>query len=178
MMSTLLKFAICVAGIGSIAALPAEAGGWHGRGFGHGHGFWHGHGHGFGHGSPRIGVFIGGPAFFPPPRVFHPRPALIYAPPVIYSAPVWSPPVVYSAPRIIYSEPPVYIERNDLQRPQYVQPPVSVAPQAPPPPQVSAAAPPAFDWFFCVDSNTFYPYVRECATPWQRVPAQPSSIPR
>lgn len=28
-------------------------------------------------------------------------------------------------------------------------------------------------WFFCASSNTYYPYVRECAEPWQRVAPTP-----
>ena len=34
-------------------------------------------------------------------------------------------------------------------------------------------APSQQDWFFCPSSNSYYPYVRECASGWQRVPAQP-----
>ena len=33
-------------------------------------------------------------------------------------------------------------------------------------PQTTAAAP---TWFFCPDSQTYYPYAQSCATPWQRV---------
>ena len=29
------------------------------------------------------------------------------------------------------------------------------------------------DWYYCPDSNAYYPYVRECPDGWQRVPAQP-----
>ena len=28
-------------------------------------------------------------------------------------------------------------------------------------------------WYFCPDSNTYYPYVKECASPWQRVEPKP-----
>ncbi|MDH3319437.1 MAG: hypothetical protein OEO84_07070 [Betaproteobacteria bacterium] len=24
-------------------------------------------------------------------------------------------------------------------------------------------------WYFCADSKTYYPYVKQCASPWQRV---------
>jgi len=30
-------------------------------------------------------------------------------------------------------------------------------------------------WYFCPESNTYYPYVRECPDGWQKVPAQPPS---
>lgn len=30
-------------------------------------------------------------------------------------------------------------------------------------------------WYFCPESNTYYPYVRECQGGWQTVPAQPPS---
>jgi hypothetical protein len=39
--------------------------------------------------------------------------------------------------------------------------------------QAPAAQPIASDvgswWYYCNDSRTYYPYVRECASPWQRV---------
>lgn len=28
-------------------------------------------------------------------------------------------------------------------------------------------------WYFCPDSNTYYPYVNRCASPWHRVAPQP-----
>ena len=28
-------------------------------------------------------------------------------------------------------------------------------------------------WYFCPDSDTYYPYVKECASPWHRVAPQP-----
>jgi len=29
-------------------------------------------------------------------------------------------------------------------------------------------------WYFCPDSQTYYPYVKQCASPWHRVAPQPS----
>jgi len=29
-------------------------------------------------------------------------------------------------------------------------------------------------WYFCPDSDTYYPYVKQCASPWHRVEPQPS----
>lgn len=28
-------------------------------------------------------------------------------------------------------------------------------------------------WYFCPDSKTYYPYVKQCASPWQRVVPHP-----
>jgi len=39
-----------------------------------------------------------------------------------------------------------------------------------PGPQASAAAP---TWFYCADSQTYYPYAHTCASPWQRVAPHP-----
>jgi hypothetical protein len=47
--------------------------------------------------------------------------------------------------------PPVYVERSD------------VVPQGP------------GTWYFCRESNTYYPYVKQCPGGWTRVPAQPSN---
>jgi hypothetical protein len=66
------------------------------------------------------------------------------------------------------------------QPPYYAYPPVVVAPAQPPVyiEQNSAPAPVASaesdgNWYYCADSNGYYPYVKECAAAWQRVPAQP-----
>ena len=39
-----------------------------------------------------------------------------------------------------------------------------------------SSAPPAV-WYYCPDSNAYYPYVKECPGGWQTVPAQPPSAP-
>ncbi len=66
--------------------------------------------------------------------------------------------------------------------PAYGYPPVAVAPASPPAyveqgaaPLASAPAQPAESWYYCADSKTYYPYVKECPAGWQRVPAQPPS---
>lgn len=71
-------------------------------------------------------------------------PAWYYPPPAYY----------YPAPVVVQSQPPVYIERA----------PVQTAP---------AAAAPEQYWYYCTDSKTYYPYVKQCASPWQRVSPQP-----
>jgi len=63
--------------------------------------------------------------------------------------------------------------------PAYYYPPAYVAPAAPPVyveryEQQGAPAPSAEQyWYYCPDSKTYYPYVRDCRSPWQRVPARP-----
>jgi hypothetical protein len=68
--------------------------------------------------------------------------------------PAWyyPPPVYYYAPPVVTvpAAPPVYLERGEAQAPA-----------------------PEHYWHYCPDSKTYYPYVRECETPWQRVPPRP-----
>ena len=52
------------------------------------------------------------------------------------------------------SGPPVYFEQGGEG---------DIAPQA--------------DWYYCAESKTYYPYVKQCAGEWQRVPAQPPPNP-
>ena len=47
--------------------------------------------------------------------------------------------------------PPVYVERSD------------VVPEGP------------GTWYYCRESNNYYPYVKQCPGGWTRVPAQPSN---
>jgi len=54
------------------------------------------------------------------------------------------------------STPPVYIERG----------------------QPADPSAPSDVWYYCPDSKTYYPYVKECPGGWQTVPAQPPSEPR
>jgi hypothetical protein len=147
------------------APAKADRGGHRGHGYGYGYG--HVHGHGGGHhwnGGPRIGVYVPAPVYRPhhyaPPRVYYAPPPVYHAPRVIHSAPlVYVPPVVHSSRSY---PPPVYVERNDL----------AAIPPAPAPVADTAS------WFFCADSNTYYPYVTQCATPWERVVPTPPSAGR
>ena len=65
-----------------------------------------------------------------------------------YWGPWWMvpPPVYYSSPIVIEREEPVII-----------QPTVA----------------PTEYWYYCRPTNTYYPYVKECSTNWEKVPAQP-----
>lgn len=80
--------------------------------------------------------------------------------PGYYPAPYYAyPPYPYPVPAYGYppsSPPPVYIEQSH-------------------PPAAAAPAQPQGEWYYCGDSKAYYPYVRECAGAWQRVPAQPPS---
>lgn len=64
---------------------------------------------------------------------------------VFIAAPVYAP-LFYPAPSFTYLPPPVYIEQ----------------------------APTTAYWYFCPESNAYYPYVRECPGGWQPVLPQPS----
>jgi hypothetical protein len=69
-----------------------------------------------------------------------------------------------------YAPPPVY----------YYPAPVVTAPAAPAAyveRSPSAAAQPAeYYWYYCADSQTYYPYVQQCATEWQRVSPRPPGM--
>lgn len=79
-----------------------------------------------------------------------------YAYPRYYYPPVYYPPVV-----VVPAPPPVYVER-------YVERQYSYAPPAP-------AAPAQPDWYYCADSQAYYPHARECPSGWQRVTPHPST---
>lgn len=66
----------------------------------------------------------------------------------------------YSYPPLIATPatPPVYIERSDV-------------PQA----QSQASN---YWWYYCRDPQGYYPYVKQCPTGWQQVPARPPDLDR
>jgi len=66
----------------------------------------------------------------------------------------YPPPAYYYPPAPVYVQPPAptqYVEQSDT------------VPQGP------------GTWYFCRESNTYYPYVKQCPGGWTRVPAQPSN---
>lgn len=141
----LLLAALLLGAITSEAALAQHRGGGH-----------------FRHG-PRIGVYIGAPllaySFYRP----------FYYPPYYY------PPVYYPPVAVVPPAPPVYIEQ-----PQVVPPPVQLqSPGNAPEPQTFQPADQApqssgtYMWYFCPDSKTYYPYVKQCPSAWQPVTPQP-----
>lgn len=95
------------------------------------------------HHGARVGVFIGAPLAFAPWPYYHPY----------YHDPYYSRPIVIQEQPVIYTEQAPAIQ-------------AAPAPMAPPPgPQVQQQN----FWFFCQDTQTYYPHVQNCATPWQRV---------
>ena len=83
-----------------------------------------------------------------------PRIGLYFGPGYYYP-----PPYYYAPPPVIVqpAAPPVYIEQS----------PPAIAAPAPAPAQPSM-------WYYCADSRSYYPYVKECAGGWQQVAPQPS----
>jgi hypothetical protein len=70
-----------------------------------------------------------------------------------YRSPYYYPP--YAPVVVAPSSPPVYVERNDLQ---------------------STPDGAGSYWYYCPDTKSYYPYVKECPSPWQRVePGTPNS---
>lgn len=76
--------------------------------------------------------------------------------------------VVIGAPFYPWYYPPYYY-------PPY--PPVVAAPAAPPSyieqGGAQSAPPRTSYWYYCAESKTYYPYVKECPGGWQRVAPQP-----
>jgi hypothetical protein len=68
-----------------------------------------------------------------------------------YPAYAYYPPAYYYPP-VAYSSPPVYVERGDAYTP---------------PDQATGY------WYYCPGAQAYYPYVRQCAGGWQRVPPRP-----
>jgi len=92
-----------------------------------------------------VGVVIGAPLYWGG-WGYYPRPYPYYYPPAYYY-----PPVVVSPPA-----PTVYIERPDNVR---------AAPERTPQDY----------WYYCPESEAYYPYVKQCAKGWQRVTPQPQN---
>ena len=98
------------------------------------------------HSRVRVGFFVGVPLVG-----LH-----YYYPPYYASYPPYYPsyyPPYYPPAVVVQQQPTVYIEQGG-------------APAA-------APAPAANYWYYCAGSRAYYPYVKECAGGWQRVPPQP-----
>ncbi len=93
-----------------------------------------------GHHGARVGVYIGAPLLFSPWPYYR----------SYYHDPY------YSRPIVIQEQPVIYTEQA-----------APVVQMAPPPPAPQAQA--QQFWHFCQDTQTYYPHVQTCATPWQRV---------
>lgn len=109
------------------------------------------------HHRAHVGVFIGAPLLFAPWWVSRPY----YHPPA---------PVIV---REIVREPLVfYDEQGNPVPPDRPQAQARTQPQAQP------SASPAPVWYYCQDTQTYYPYVQTCASAWQRVTPQPPPPPQ
>ena len=98
------------------------------------------------HHHARVGVFIGAPLF------------PFYSP--YYYPPAYYPPAYYPPVAVAPSAPPVYIEQ-------------STGPAGAPP--AAAAQGQSGYWYYCQDTQTYYPYAQQCASPWQQVQPQASA---
>lgn len=65
-----------------------------------------------------------------------------------------------------YDYPPGYAYEPPVV---YVQP----TPAAAPAPLASAPAAQQGFWYYCADSKMYYPYAKDCPSPWQQVSPQP-----
>ena len=87
-----------------------------------------------------------------------------------FGGPAWYPaPYYYPAP-VYYYPAPVVVQ----QGPTYIEQPA----QTPPPgsaPQSTPQTATDNSWYYCRDSQAYYPYVQSCGTAWQRVPPRPGS---
>ena len=111
----------------------------------------------YGHGGGvRWGISIGVPlyglGYYPGPYSY---PAYAY-PAAAYAYP--GPAYAYPGPAVAPSAG--YVEQGYAQA-------------APSPAPTQAQPQPQGDWYYCADSKTYYPYVRECPGGWQRVPPTP-----
>jgi len=76
-------------------------------------------------------------------------------------APVFYPHYHYY-PRYYY--PPTVVVPAPAYPPVYIEQPQSAAPA----PSLGSTA----YWYYCRDTQTYYPYVQQCATPWEQVVPQ------
>lgn len=105
-------------------------------------------------GGARVGVYIGAPIIAAP---FY-RP-YYYGP---YAYPYYGP--AYYPPVVVREQPVVYVEQQPA--------PVATLPSQQVPPASSAPSAPQAQqqyWYFCQESQTYYPHAQTCASPWQRV---------
>ncbi|HSH86652.1 MAG TPA: hypothetical protein VK958_05305 [Methylophilus sp.] len=109
-----------------------------------------------------VGVYIGGPyPFYAPPPAF----AYSYGYPYAY-------PYAYSPPQVIVTQPPqpqVYIEQGNGN---VAQPSQSTPAQTAPSAENSQGY-----WYYCEQSDSYYPYVKECPAGWKQVTPTPPSTP-
>jgi hypothetical protein len=110
----------------------------------------HGHGGGVRFG---IGIGIGYPGYWPG---YYRDPYYAYPYYPYYPAyPVYP---AYPAVVTVPAAPTTYVEQAPAQ-------------------PIADSAPPSY-WYYCADSKTYYPYVKECKSQWQLVTPQPPPQPQ
>ena len=111
-------------------------------------------------GGARVGIYVGSGILAAP---------WIYGRPYYYGP--YAYPYAYAYPYPYYGYAPTYYPRVVVQEQPTVyvesQAPVVIAPTAPQAPSAPQAQ--QQYWYFCQSSQTYYPHVQNCATPWQRV---------
>jgi hypothetical protein len=101
-----------------------------------------------GHWRGNVGIYVGPGAFWGAPYY---RP--YYPGPYYYPQPYYQPaPVIITQP----APPPVYIEQSNVITEQTQE--------------VASTN----YWYYCRESKTYYPYVKECKGEWQKVLPQPA----
>jgi hypothetical protein len=88
---------------------------------------------------------------------------------VFIGAPLLFAPYYY--PRYYYP-PTVVVPAPAASSPVYIEQPLG----EPGPPAVGAPPAAGAYWYFCRDTQTYYPYVQQCASPWERVPANSAPL--
>ncbi len=133
--------------VSSVAPGQAWSGGGGGMHGGGGGGTWHGGGGSWHGGWHGHGCCFG-------PRVFF---GFGVGFPFWYPYPYAYPYPVYVPPAVVEPSPPVYVQQQP--QPQYQT-------------QVQSQY-----WYYCPTSQTYYPYVKECASGWLQVVPQTSPPP-
>ncbi len=138
------------------------AGGWRGGGGWYGGGGWRGGG-GWNRGG-RVGIYLGAPIGFNfgyAPYSYYGASYYGYSPYSYYGSPYYSPAPVYYPP--VQSAPVIYTERRDDLQIRTQEAPRNLLQN------VQASW-----WYYCADSNAYYPYVNKCPGGWLRVAPQPA----
>ena len=127
--------------------------GWHGGGHGGGHG-WHGDGYWYGGwGWPYFGLGVAAGAILSYPYYsypYYPYYSYPYYDPYVY-APAYSPRVIYRQRGDAYTDEEGYSE------------------------PATTRSSSGGTWYYCRQSNAYYPYVKRCSGGWEKVPAIPPS---
>lgn len=80
----------------------------------------------------------------------HGRIGVFIGAPLLFAPWYYPPRYYYPSTVVVPAEPTVYIEKD-----------------------FTSTQPSQAYWYYCPDSSTYYPYVSQCAVPWQRVVPRP-----